>query len=235
MSQYRFDYSSFAYDPDDPLARQKGESKRANQALRDYAYMGAARSLPKLLSRYRLSTEPQPTKSLPTLKTWSDRLQWQARVNLFDEAERQREEEEWIERRKQIRQLDFEHGEKLRELFEQVMSDAPNYLKTRRRTQRGSPRVIAADGRVISEGEPDREYVTIALDVNLMLRAGKLGSELQRLAAEMETERTVAETSTQSPALPPIDISDMDEAKYRETLINVRRYAESVVGEPSQI
>ena len=69
----------------DPLALRAGESKRANIALRDYADMGAGRSIRALAERYRQQAasgaQAKPsTARLPTLWGWSKRFEWQLRV-----------------------------------------------------------------------------------------------------------------------------------------------------------
>lgn len=74
----------------DPLARRvPGEGKRANAALRDYAAMGAARSLRALLERYvqratSLGATRPPTVLWRTICSWSQRQNWVARVDAYD-------------------------------------------------------------------------------------------------------------------------------------------------------
>ena len=74
-------------DTDDPLARIPGESRRANQALRDYAAMGVGRSLDALLTQYidLAMTGHRPlTKVRFTLHEWSRRNHWVARAAAHD-------------------------------------------------------------------------------------------------------------------------------------------------------
>lgn len=67
--------------------RKEGESSKAVQACNDYLRMGPGRSLQKLHHIYTESTPEQPpTKELRTLKEWSRRYDWQARVALYDTA-----------------------------------------------------------------------------------------------------------------------------------------------------
>lgn len=53
---------------------------KAEQAFLDYVAMGPGRSLEALRDRYQSETEPSPTKRLATLKDWSARYHWQARI-----------------------------------------------------------------------------------------------------------------------------------------------------------
>jgi len=69
------------FDQDSPLDRIAGESRRANDALRDYYGMGTDRTLKKLLERYTSGTGPVLTRRFSTLKEWSTRHGWQARVD----------------------------------------------------------------------------------------------------------------------------------------------------------
>lgn len=72
------------FDNESPLNRIKGESLKANSSLHDYWLMGGGRSLDKLMALYLNPTEPllkaPPTTKINTLKTWSQKLHWQARI-----------------------------------------------------------------------------------------------------------------------------------------------------------
>lgn len=52
----------------------------AAEAFAAYVELGPKRSLESLASMYRNSAEPAPTKHLRTLKDWSAKFQWQARI-----------------------------------------------------------------------------------------------------------------------------------------------------------
>lgn len=65
------------------MAKTTGQRKsnpNAEQAFLDYAALGPARSLEALHRRYQSVPESSPTRRLPTLKTWSVKYQWQARL-----------------------------------------------------------------------------------------------------------------------------------------------------------
>lgn len=91
-----------AFDEEDPLAPVDGESVRASQALKDYALMGAGRSLKALHKRYELMdaewkknklgpVQAPPTTRWMTLSNYSVKYRWQERVKLFDEIIRLKE------------------------------------------------------------------------------------------------------------------------------------------------
>lgn len=75
------------WDWQDPLARYIGETRRANDALRDYWLMGPGRSLRKLLDCYcrqiesETDTREPPTRRGATLFLWSSKYRWQARID----------------------------------------------------------------------------------------------------------------------------------------------------------
>lgn len=56
------------------------DSPKAAQAFADYVAMGPSRSLSSLCERYRTGTKPVPTNRLTTLKEWSIKYGWQARI-----------------------------------------------------------------------------------------------------------------------------------------------------------
>lgn len=64
------------------------ETPRAKQAWNDYLAMGEGRSLENLLKRYQ-NQAAAPTNRLPTLKDWSRKHNWQARLSEIAEQERQ--------------------------------------------------------------------------------------------------------------------------------------------------
>lgn len=117
-------------DPLEPATSEKGqiENKRANQALRDYAYLGTSRSFEKLRGHYTGGApgtlRPCPTKSSNTMKKWSLAFAWVERVNRWDELERARAQANYEARRAEIMQtglaLDYERVVKLKRVCEQL-------------------------------------------------------------------------------------------------------------------
>lgn len=79
------------------MDKRSTESKKAYQALRDYAALGPARSLRRLHAIYieqaadtAKDAPIPPTVRLSALMTWSARHDWQARVEAWD---KERDEE----------------------------------------------------------------------------------------------------------------------------------------------
>ncbi len=60
--------------------KQPEEPEASTVAFNDYYELGPNRTLARLASNYRRATGDQPTRSLGTLKGWSTRWQWAARV-----------------------------------------------------------------------------------------------------------------------------------------------------------
>lgn len=99
------------YDTGDPLARLRGESKKANQALRDYCLMGPGRSLRNLLALYRdqsTTARQPPTRRLSTLRSWSSKYEWQARLSGWAAMKQAQDEAEWDKRRDEFRRRAYE-------------------------------------------------------------------------------------------------------------------------------
>jgi hypothetical protein len=108
-------HAVITWDRADPLAQAAGESRRANQALRDYAAMGAGRSLRRLHERYvqQPSNNPPtgfhaPTTSFTTLSTWSLKHDWTARVERWDGLAAQEAEAAWRARREEEREEEWQ-------------------------------------------------------------------------------------------------------------------------------
>jgi hypothetical protein len=126
--------AEFEWEREDPLAWVRGtgpagESRKAHDALLEYAKMGSERSLRKLHERFlemaavreqweqetvkQPSSTPQavfgapppgpPTKRLSTINTWSVRHAWQARIARWEVLERRRALEKLDEERLQDR------------------------------------------------------------------------------------------------------------------------------------
>lgn len=174
---------------DNPLQRcpEMGESRAANQGLRDYALMGARRSLRELADRYKLySSEPQaknpPTRKAATLFAWSARFDWVARVNRNDELEQERTIEEWRERQSEIRDQGWKMGQALLKRAEKMLAFPLSKSTTERiekeKTEEGDI-IVHKHITVEPTTWTDRTIYSMA----------KVANELCRLAAEMETDR----------------------------------------------
>lgn len=119
----------YQWNDDKPLDRAKGESRKAAQALWDYANMGPGRSLAKLLELYQNSTKTVPTSAptlvLNTLKAWSVRYDWQARVARWEVIERAAEADVWARRREEFREQALEVSELARDVALRLLNHPP--------------------------------------------------------------------------------------------------------------
>lgn len=177
------------WNPKAPLERALGVSRKANQALRDYAMMGSGRSLRKLIERYKRDTNNPPTVYFNTMGTWSNKYDWVARVDAWTAIQQERDEAEWVERRRQIRQADWKLADRLRKLANGILDAAPTFFKRRSKLEKGDAirRVVeSGDREVVHITRVDTQIITVALDGHLMTRAAKVASELGRLAAEVQ-------------------------------------------------
>lgn len=122
---------------EDVLARTRVDGKKetnlCNQALRDYAEMGAARSLAKLHKQYEQQSaalergDPDaalpPTTNLKTLQRWSAEFNFVSRADDYDrliaEERIKMDAQRRIEEREQRRSI----LDKLREQVEQIMEE----------------------------------------------------------------------------------------------------------------
>lgn len=169
------------WDPENPLGRIKAESAKANDALRDYYYMGSNRSYAKLHVKYLEQSQQEaidpPTKRRYAIDTWGHKNQWVERVaaqKAIDDAER---EALWAARRLEVQEQDWEMAGKLRDVAAKILDEAPLFVKQQRRLIKGE------------EGQPDQLLITMALNGQLAVQAAQAASKLSRLAAEMESER----------------------------------------------
>lgn len=179
------------WDENDPLQRCKGESKRANAAVHDYFSMGSGRSLRALVDLYvkqaSNANQKPPSTKISTLNTWSLIYSWQNRVARAEEIQRKEDQRRlaeermerlriWQNRQEETREADYQLALRLRETANQVLDQAPNFLKTRRKFVPGK------------NGEPDKEIITVALDAQTAIKAGETASRLARLASELASD-----------------------------------------------
>lgn len=171
-----FDDNLVPYNEADPLAPIAGESKKGNAALFDYYQMGRGRSLEKLLKSYQNANKPPITTRIKTLADWSRFFYWQARVDAQERLDKIARQARWEERQEEIRETDYQQGQKIRKLVDDALKEAPAFLRQRRRVVKGE------------DGEPDQIIITLAIDAKLITQAAKVASDLQRRAAGLEDE-----------------------------------------------
>lgn len=185
------------WNPENPLAPIDGETDKANQGLHDYALMGRHRALKKLAEKYEederrrargdTSVPDPPTLSEYTINNWSAKYDWQNRVLQWEMLQRERDEELWQQRRDQVRDDDWTHATKLRNLALRIIDAAPAFInRTRKVVDEGKPEIRDLTGEVLEKGRPREIVVTVALSVTDLARIEKLAHKLARLAAEMD-------------------------------------------------
>lgn len=168
-------------------ANGKPETKRANQALRDYLMMGSGRSLNKLLAMYAQDLNP-PTRSHKSMSRWSVIYEWVARADTFDEIQHAKVQAEYDARRKQIMEtglaLDHERIEKLKQLHTKLdgyLLDEENvWLRDAKSIRVGSSIEKTGEDKFTVVGEYERIDL-IAFNAPLI---GKILETIDALAAE---------------------------------------------------
>lgn len=187
--------TTITWNPKAPLERAQGVSRKSNQALRDYALMGSGRSQRKLIDHYKGQAASNPLAKPPTLiygtlAGWCLKYEWVVRVDAWTAIQQDRDEAEWVERRRQIRQADWKLADRLRKLANEILDAAPTFFKRRSKLEKGDAvrRVVESrDREVVHITRVDTQIITVALDGHLMTRAAKAASELGRLAAESQS------------------------------------------------
>ena len=156
-----------------------------------YLSQMGGRSLNKAYRDYRLHIGDKPDMKTVAPSAWRNWFKamnysgkkikgaatWEKRAEAFDDYCAENNIDQWVKRKEAVRQDDWQLGEDMRRLATAILAEGPEFLIERERFVKGK------------SGKPDTLIVTIALDVNAAVKAGKLGSDLQRLAAEMATDR----------------------------------------------
>ena len=184
------------------LTRRDGETTKGHAAFIDYALMGPGRSLRKLCDRYRgqkdgePGAEKPPTTRVATLEEWSAKHEWQKRIAAWDKERQQVEQAHIDTRRRALLEANWETGEALRGLAADILAQAPNFLKTTRKLVKGH------------EGQPDREVITLGIDIAAMLKALALANEFQQQAVGMP-QKSVDVTSGGESVGVTVDLSNL--------------------------
>ena len=175
------------WDRTNPLALVEGEPTAANQALNDYATMGAGRSLTALIQRYTepIPTTPPPTKQIATVKRWSVAWVWQERVEAFDELTRQKQradyESRWAERVEAEREATWDIAQKLRARALEMLQFPLATVEQVTKRQLGP------------DGKTTEIYMNVVKPAKWVLRDAALvadiASKLARLSAELPIDR----------------------------------------------
>jgi hypothetical protein len=134
---------------------------------------------------------------LRTLKNWSSRWHWQARLAAWQDIVRKEREAEWKRRATEQREWEWSASRQLIERFEQMMR---------------YPLSEQTVSKVDEEGKP---IVTIVKPVKWTQRdtvaVAKVAAELARLAAAMETERHAVDMGSITIYLPSKEREEREE------------------------
>lgn len=178
------------WDATDPLKPVEGESRAANGALNDYARMGYNRAIHKLIDYYKDRSEEKeyvPTTSINTMFNWSSRYEWQERVDAWTEIERKRMEQEWRQRRDNLRSKEWSNYERLQEIVTEMLKTVPQFINRKEAVvEEGSPTIIKNNGDIIKQGTPEKRVITLKANTNAIIQFIKTASEIGRKAAEMD-------------------------------------------------
>lgn len=169
--------ASFAAFHDHYLPQMPPRSllKAFNRRRREQGRKGASKSLPGNWGRWSLGHNSKGKKIKGSIK-------WANRANAWDDHLANLDIDIWSARRQQVRDEDWIAGEELRDLYKQIINEAPNFVFKKEKFIKGT---ISKAGKQL---RPDQVIITLALDGHLMVKTLEVGSKLQRLAAEMQTE-----------------------------------------------
>lgn len=148
--------------------RQPGEINLWYDRFCRFRLQGPKRSILSVCNAERERVGKGWRKSIPL--SWvraSVEWHWRDRAEAFDQAERERAEAEWEERRAEIREQDYRQAKELRNLAQAILDASPGFVRERQYT-RGKTK-----------------FVIQSLDGRLAVQALEASSKLQRLAAEM--------------------------------------------------
>ena len=156
--------------------RQIGETPKAFKAFCHYRNMPAMeRSVPKA---YAIGSPNSPHRKDGNThwKIWANKYNWLERAAAYDEHLYERDRLKWEARRQAVKERDYEQGEALRKLADQLLITSHDFIQENRQFIPGE------------NGKPDKEIIRQAIDAPTMLKIIDLASKIQRLATGETTE-----------------------------------------------
>ncbi len=151
-------------------------------------------------------SEPKtsPTRRLATLKGWSVKNLWQARVPAFEKAELAEQAAEWKRRQAEERQAEWEDAAALREQATKMEQFPLAKVEKRERVEETYP-----DGRakmitsitIVQPAKWGRRDVA---------RHREVAAKLARLAADMETEKKQVDITSKGEQIGRTELSDAE-------------------------
>lgn len=151
------------------------ESAAARFAFHDFCLLGFNRSLQKLLEIYKERSNEGaevPTLAIKTLRHWQTRYDWQRRAGEFDLEVLKQEETNWLERRRKLQEMNWQVGEQLRSLANEMLAVAPKFIKQKQQLVPGT------------NGEPDKLIITLAMKEDVLFKSVQMAADLQQRAVD---------------------------------------------------
>ena len=113
----------------------------------------------------------------PAWFRWSAAYDWVARSAAYDSYLAEQDRLLWEERRRAMREREWERGDALHDLVAQALPSATQFIHAQRQFIPGR------------NGTPDREVITMSFDVTGLSKVSLDASKLQRLSTGEPTER----------------------------------------------
>lgn len=107
---------------------------------------------------------------------WSSEHDWVARALAHDEYLAGQDELLWTERRRQLREQDWDNAQEARDIIAEALPEASRFVERREKWIKGK------------DGAPDQLIITESFNIMGLMRALTDASKLQRLATDEPTE-----------------------------------------------
>lgn len=142
---------------------------------------------------------------------------WQVRVAAQTELDNQELQRLYAERRAQVIEADWTQAATLRDLAGRILAEGPNFIKTRKKVIKGSPKVVNDKGQVLDPGVPDQVVITMELGLGGAIKAATTASSLARLSVGMVTDNKGLQVDgSRQPG--EVDYTNLDDSTLRKIL-----------------
>lgn len=134
---------------------------------------------------------------------WSQQAhqwKWKERAKAWAEFDRLQRDMKWVARREQIREKDFQVSSSLHGIAEKIIAKAPDFIKTSRQE-------------TIDSNGVKTIVIRQELRLDVAIKALEAASKIQRLSAELETNREVVENTGAVKAYVTVSPDDWDDDK----------------------
>lgn len=164
------------------MADQSWDKRDDESAVAYAAFQAYTRLLPRdrsIDAAWRSAAKPQQDrvgKRAPRQWfTWSSDHEWVRRAAAYDQYLAEQDRLLWEDRRRQLRHRDWDQADRLRQVVEDGIDNARQFVRQNRTFIRGE------------DGEPDREIITLTFDIGALAQVMERASKLQRLATDEPT------------------------------------------------